>query len=64
MTLTELANETLTQKHRRLMQEKCGHEEVYSSTVVSVDGAFTNSFCLDCGKSWHSGMSPADRGTP
>jgi hypothetical protein len=53
MTMTDLVNETLTQKHRRLMQEKCQHEEVYSSTVASPTGTFTNSFCLDCGKSWH-----------
>jgi hypothetical protein len=52
MTLTELANETLVQKHRRLMQEKCSHEEVYSSTVAG-ERVFTNSVCLDCGKSWH-----------
>lgn len=49
MTLAELANETLVQKHRRLMQAKCRHEEVYSSTVISSRGTFTNSFCLDCG---------------
>jgi hypothetical protein len=52
LTLDELVNETLTQKHRRLRQERCRHEEVYSSTVASKDGVFTNSFCLDCGKSW------------
>lgn len=61
MTLQELASETLTEKHRRLMQAKCPHEEIYSSTVGSADGAFTNSFCMDCGKSWRS-MSPAHRG--
>lgn len=54
MTMTELVNETLTQKHRRLMQAKCAHEDIYSSTVVSDGGAWTNSFCWDCGKSWHS----------
>jgi hypothetical protein len=55
MTLEELAKETLVQKHRRLMQSKCQHEEVHSSTVAGPHGIFTNSFCLDCGKSWHSG---------
>lgn len=54
MTLQELANETLTQKHRRLMQERCSHDEVYSSTVASRNGIFTNAFCLDCGKSLSS----------
>lgn len=53
MTLQELADETLVQKHIRLTQEKCQHEEIYSSTVAGPAGTFTNSFCLDCGKSWH-----------
>lgn len=53
MTLEELQNETLVQKNTRLLQAKCRHEEIYSSTVWSADGTFTNSFCLDCGKSWH-----------
>jgi hypothetical protein len=63
MNLAELANETLTQKHRRLMQEKCRHEEVHSSTVRGPGGTFTNKFCLDCGKGWHSSQPPAHRGT-
>lgn len=50
MTLQELANETLVQKHLRLMQEKCPHPEIYSSTVRGPAGTFTNSFCLECGK--------------
>lgn len=53
MSLDELVKETLTQKHRRLMQEKCRHPDVYSSTVAGPSGTFTNSFCWDCGKSWH-----------
>lgn len=51
MTLDELASESLTQKHLRMMQAKCRHDEVYSSTVFVPNGTFTNSFCLDCGKS-------------
>lgn len=54
MTLAELMQETLTQKNRRLRQAKCRHEEVYSSTVSGLSGTFTNRFCLDCHKSWHS----------
>lgn len=50
MTLDELAKETLVQKHHRLMQAKCKHEEIYSSTVTGPDGTFTTRFCLDCGK--------------
>lgn len=53
MTLDDLVNETLVQKHRRLTQAKCSHDDIYSSTVVSPSGAFTNSFCWDCGKTWH-----------
>lgn len=64
MNLTELVNETLTQKHRRLMQEKCRHKEVYVSTVAGPDGVFTNSFCLDCGKSQHSGVTRPTREAP
>ncbi len=51
MTLDELVNETLTQKNRRLRQERCPHDEVYSSTVSVPVGEFSNSVCLDCGKS-------------
>ena len=53
MTLAELVRETLTQKHRRLRQERCRHEEIYSSSVTSDWGDSTNRFCWDCGKSWH-----------
>jgi hypothetical protein len=53
MTLQELVDETLVQKNRRLRQAKCQHEEVYSSTVLGPHGMSSNSFCLDCGKSWH-----------
>jgi hypothetical protein len=55
MTLDDLVKETLVEKNRRLRQEKCSHPEVYSSTVESRNGIFTNSFCLDCGKSFCSG---------
>lgn len=54
MTLDELVRETLTEKHRRLQQEKCKHEDTYSSTVDGPNGTFTNKLCFDCGKSWHS----------
>lgn len=54
MTLQELVNETLMEKNRRLRQMKCDHAEVYSSTVVSRAGIFTNAFCLDCGKTLSS----------
>lgn len=53
MTLDELVKETLVQKQKRLAREKCRHDEVYSSTVAGTTGTFTNSACLDCGKSWH-----------
>ncbi len=59
MTLAELVRETLSEKHKRLRQEKCQHEEVYSSAVSGADGRFTNRFCLDCGKSWHNRL-PAE----
>ncbi len=49
MTLTELQAETLTQKHRRQQQERCAHEEVYSSAVTGPRGTFENKFCLDGG---------------
>lgn len=49
--LTDLINETLSQKHRRLMQAKCPHDEVYESTVTGPDGTFTHRICLDCGAS-------------
>ena len=54
MTLEELARETLVEKNRRLRQAKCTHEEVHRSTVTGPSGTFTNAFCLDCGKSWHT----------
>ena len=47
--LEALIHETLSQKHRRLMQAKCTHDEIYESTVASADGTFTTRFCLDCG---------------
>lgn len=49
MTLQELMAETLVEKNSRIRREKCPHEEVYSSTVTSDLGSFTNRFCLDCG---------------
>jgi hypothetical protein len=51
MTLQELVSETLVQKNIRLRRAKCRHEEIYSSTVASRNGIFTNMICLDCGKS-------------
>lgn len=56
MTIEELVRETLVEKNRRLRQAKCHHDEVYSSTVAGPAGTFTNSFCLDCGKSWYRDM--------
>ncbi len=50
----DLAAEALSAKHRRLMQDKCAHEEIYSSAVRGPLGFSENRFCLDCGKSWHS----------
>jgi hypothetical protein len=54
MTLEKLVKETLTQKNARLQQERCRHKEIYSSIVTSPDGTFTNRYCFDCGKSWHT----------
>lgn len=56
LTVAELQAETLSQKHKRLMQEKCPHEEIYTSSVWCRDEEVTyqNRFCLDCGKSWHN----------
>lgn len=52
MTLDDLMNETLVEKHRRLMQAKCQHEEVFSSSFCGPEAHFTDRFCLDCGKHW------------
>ncbi len=52
MTLEELQAETLTEKNRRLQQEKCRHNEIYCSTVVGPGGEFETRVCLDCCKSW------------
>lgn len=54
LSLKELAAESLVQKHRRLMQAKCEHREVFTTTVVSERGAVTNKVCLDCGKHWRN----------
>ena len=53
MTLAELMAETLMQKHRRLQQEKCKHEEAFSSGVTSDRGSFGQKVCFECGKVWH-----------
>lgn len=52
VNIRELTLETLSQKNCRLMQERCKHDEVYSSTVN--DGPFTNCVCLNCGKWWRA----------
>lgn len=52
MTMDELVAETLTQKNRRLRQEKCEHEETFCSTVCGPHGTFETRACLDCGKTW------------
>lgn len=51
MTLEELANETLVQKHLRLTRERCRHptDALFSSTFMSRDLSFTEEICLDCG---------------
>jgi hypothetical protein len=54
MTLQELVNETLVEKHKRLMREKCRHGGCYSSTVMGPVTIFTNACCLDCGRVWHT----------
>lgn len=51
---------------KEMMQAKCSHSEIYSSTVYGPNGVFTNAHCLDCGKAWrgegelytHVGSSP------
>lgn len=53
MTLAELVKETLVEKHIRLKQEKCRHEETWSSTFLGPNGGFTKRGCFDCGKFWH-----------
>lgn len=53
MTLEELQRETLVQKHQRLMQAKCRHEEIWHTSVCSDEGTFTQRWCIDCGKYWH-----------
>jgi hypothetical protein len=60
MTLEELVNETLVQKNRRLRQERCGHEEVFCSTVSGPHGAFQTRGCFDCGKSWRIVVDTGD----
>lgn len=60
MTLEELTNETLTQKNRRLRQEKCEHEEIFCSTVSTPDGSFETRGCFDCGKSWRIVIDTGD----
>jgi hypothetical protein len=57
MTLEEMARETLMEKHRRLMKERCLHDEVYSSSVTGPAGSHTVSFCLDCGKRMEEDVS-------
>ena len=54
MTLAELVNETLVEKHRRLMREKCKHEPgaLVVSTFCSHEASFTDTFCADCGQHW------------
>lgn len=53
MDLKELAAETLAEKHTRIMQEKCRHEEIYCSTVSGPRGTFECRICLDCYKTWN-----------
>lgn len=64
MTLNELAAETLVQKHTRLMQSKCRHNEIYCSTVAGPSGTFENRVCLDCGKYWHRAYGRPRKGEP
>lgn len=59
MTLQELVNETLVEKHRRLMQAKCKHnDELWHSTYDGPGWSFTETTCLDCGKRWREDHGP------
>lgn len=60
MTLDELVAETLTQKNRRLRQEKCEHEEIFCSSVSSSAGTFQTRGCFDCGKTWRLVVDTGD----
>jgi hypothetical protein len=59
MTLDELVRETLTEKNRRLRQEKCKHKETYSQRCDGPSGSFASGFCWDCGKPWRSEVTPS-----
>jgi hypothetical protein len=52
MTIEELQRETLMEKNRRLLQEKCRHSEIYCSVACGPNGTFETRVCLDCLKSW------------
>lgn len=52
MTVAMLAAETLSEKNRRKRQEKCKHEEIFSSTCTGPAGTFTTAVCMECGKHW------------
>jgi hypothetical protein len=54
MTLEELQRETLGEKNRRLRQEKCRDEEIYSSIIVTPFKRVGLRLCLDCGKNFAS----------
>ncbi len=52
MTLQDLVDETLMQKHQRIMRERCCHpaDATVISTFVGPEGAFTDIVCLNCGQ--------------
>jgi hypothetical protein len=52
VTLEELARETLTQKNKRLRQEKCQHKDIYQTTIIGPFEINTNEVCLDCWMTW------------
>lgn len=54
MTVQMLVAETLSEKNRRVRQEKCEHEEIFSSTCLGPAGEFTTAVCMECGKVWRA----------
>jgi hypothetical protein len=60
MNIQELANETLVQKHRRLMRAKCKHKDLFISTFVSEAVAFREEHCFDCHMMWRTDLRAAN----
>lgn len=57
MTVEMLIAETLSQKNKRKLQEKCRHDEIFRSTCLGSAGEFTTAVCMDCGKTWNTRAS-------